>query len=67
MYTHRFQTIFLKILNKMKYINLLLLLIFLLSIYINVISDNLIQRTGALIAMTTMLILLLYKNDKKKS
>lgn len=67
MYTHRFQTIFLKILNKMKYINLLLLLIFLLSIYINVISDNLIQRTGTLIAMTTMLILLLYKNDKKKS
>jgi hypothetical protein len=51
----------------MKYINLLLLLVFLLSIYINVISDNLIQRIGSVIAMTTMLILVFYKNDKKKS
>ncbi len=51
----------------MKYINFLLLLIFLISTYINVISDNLIQRIGTVFAMTTMLILLLYKNDKKKS
>lgn len=50
----------------MKIINLLILFVFFLSLYFNIISDNLIQRIGTIIAMTTMLILLLYKNDKKK-
>lgn len=49
----------------MKYSNILLLLVFFISLYFNLFSDSLIQRLGTAIAMTTMLTLLLYKNDKK--
>jgi len=49
----------------MKYYNILLLIVLFLSVIFNIYSDSFIQRIGTIIAMFSMLILLLYKNEKK--